>query len=380
MAQNPMLDQIYSLPQLLSDIFDEFDAASQKALDRSLCLGAERLYIVGCGDSHHAALGGEMAFESIAGLPTEAMRSMKFARYTAPDLRVSAPNEVLVIGISVSGRVARTIEAVRLGGLAGATTIALTGSSDTPIAQAAERVQQAAIPPFQFAPGVRSFAASLLGLYLNAIRIASVRGRIDEHRKADLRAELCALPEAIAATIEMCDPLCREIAQDWRDADEFVFCGSGPSYASALFSAAKILEASGDPALGQDVEEWAHLQYFARQVSTPTFLITAGGRDASRIQEVAVAAKQIGRRLVGVIPAGQESLVPDADVYLPAKGQVREPFWTIVGVIAGELFAAHRAAVIGEPHFRAFGGGRDVSEGGGISRIQSSQQWMDLAP
>ena len=321
-----------------------------------------------------------MAFESIAGLPTEAMRSMKFARYTAPDLRVSAPNEVLVIGISVSGRVARTIEAVRLGGLAGATTIALTGSSDTPIAQAAERVHQAAIPPFQFAPGVRSFAASLLGLYLNAIRIASVRGRIDEHRKADLRAELCALPEAIAATIEMCDPLCREIAQDWRDADEFVFCGSGPSYASALFSAAKILEASGDPALGQDVEEWAHLQYFARQVSTPTFLITAGGRDASRIQEVAVAAKQIGRRVAGVIPAGRESLLPGADVYLPVQGPAYEPFWTLVSVVAGELFAAHRAATIDEPHFRAFGGGRDLSEGGGISRIQSSQQWMDLAP
>jgi glucosamine--fructose-6-phosphate aminotransferase (isomerizing) len=29
--------------------------------------------------------------------------------------------------------------------------------------------------------------------------------------------------------------------------------------------------------------------------------------------------------------------------------------------------------VIGEPFFRAFGGGRDVSGGGGISRIRTSE-------
>jgi glucosamine--fructose-6-phosphate aminotransferase (isomerizing) len=37
------------------------------------------------------------------------------------------------------------------------------------------------------------------------------------------------------------------------------------------------------------------------------------------------------------------------------------------------LFAAHRADVLGEPLFHTFGGGRDVSGGGGISRIRTSE-------
>jgi len=40
-----------------------------------------------------------------------------------------------------------------------------------------------------------------------------------------------------------------------------------------------LLEASGDTAVGQDTEEWAPLQFFARSRSTPTFFISAGGRD-----------------------------------------------------------------------------------------------------
>jgi hypothetical protein len=38
---------------------------------------------------------------------------------------------------------------------------------------------------------------------------------------------------------------------------EFVFGGAGPLYGVAMFSAAKMLEASGDPAMAQETEEWA---------------------------------------------------------------------------------------------------------------------------
>ena len=48
-------------------------------------------------------------------------------------------------------------------------------------------------------------------------------------------------------------------------------------------------------------------------------------------------------------------------------------FSPLVACIPGMLFAAHRADVMGEPFFRAFGGGRDVSGGGGISRIRTSE-------
>ncbi len=78
--------------------------------------------------------------------------------------------------------------------------------------------------------------------------------------------------------------------------------GAGPLYGVAMFSAAKMLEASGDPAMAQETEEWAHLQYFASRPDTPTILISTGGLDGDRMAEVARAAQSIGRRVVGVLP------------------------------------------------------------------------------
>ena len=151
--------------------------------------------------------------------------------------------------------------------------------------------------------------------------------------------------------------------------------GGGPNYGTALFSAAKVLEASGDPALGQETEEWAHLQYFARTVATPTFVITAGERDLTRAEEVTVAAGTIGRRIAVICPSSAVELVGAATHQLLLPNGVREIFSPVIAVIPGELFAAYRADRLGEPYFRAFGGGRSQAEGGGISRIRTSAMW-----
>jgi glucosamine--fructose-6-phosphate aminotransferase (isomerizing) len=143
-----------------------------------------------------------------------------------------------------------------------------------------------------------------------------------------------------------------------------VFCGSGANHATALFSAAKILEATGDAALGQDIEEWAHLQYFAKTQNTPTFLITARERDASRASEVKTAMQTIGRRVIEVSPSASDGSL----VYAPCL----EVFAPFVACIPTMLFASHLAESKNEPYFRAFGGGRSIENGGGISRIRTS--------
>jgi glucosamine--fructose-6-phosphate aminotransferase (isomerizing) len=57
-------------------------------------------------------------------------------------------------------------------------------------------------------------------------------------------------------------------------------------------------------------------------------------------------------------------------------GPVRECFSPLLTCLPGLLFAAYRAALLDEPYFRNFEGGRNVKGGGGISKIQTSQQWM----
>ena len=375
---NGMVAQIHSIPDLIRGVARSYDEEVRTTLDHMLCLSAKRVYLTGCGDSHHASVGSELAFEHLAGIPTEALTSMQFARYAADYMPRSEPGTNLVIGTSVSGEVSRTLECLLLGKKNGATTIAMTATPTSRIARAAELMIDTTQPPFQdppgvHVPGVRSYVANQIGLLLVAIRLGEVRGHILTRDADQLRQEIEALGDAAEKTIAACDPIARTLAEEWRDAVEFVFVGSGPNFASALFSAAKVLEASGDTALGQDTEEWGHLQYFARAVNTPTFLIGAGERDLTRMTEIAVAAHQVGRRVAAVVPASAVAITSQVDCVLPLAEGVREMFSPVISAIPASLFAAYRSEVIGEPYFRAFGGGRSTEGGGGISRIRTSE-------
>jgi glutamine---fructose-6-phosphate transaminase (isomerizing) len=193
-------------------------------------------------------------------------------------------------------------------------------------------------------------------LYACAIRIGEARGHLSAAQAATQRATLAATAQAAAETLVRADAPMRQLAADTLGyTGEFVFCGSGPNYASALFCAAKMLEATGDAAIGQDVEEWAHLQYFAKTVETPTFVLSARDRDSSRLNEVLTAMHTIKRQVIEV----DYSAVP-------------EVFAPLVSSIPPMLFASYRAELLGEPYFRAFTGGRSIEDGGGISRIRTS--------
>jgi glutamine---fructose-6-phosphate transaminase (isomerizing) len=373
---NSMVAQVHSLPALIRELVPALDDTVRKTLDHKLCLSVKRLYVTGCGDSHHASLGSELACEALAGRPTEPMSALQFARYAAGYLPPTGPGTNLVIGVSVSGEVARTTEALRLAQQAGATTLALTATPGSRLAGAAELVVASATPSFPDPPGVptpqvRSYLGSQLALLLTAVRIGEVRGHLDWGAAIAARREILALADSAQRTLDGCDRGAQALAEEWRDATEFVFVGGGPNYATALFCAAKVLEASGDGAVGQDTEEWAHLQFHARARATPTFFITAGERDLSRAAETAAAAQAIGRRVVAVAPASASRLREVAPRLLPLAEGVPEMFSPVVAAIPGALFAAYRAEVLGEPFFRPSGGGRAP----GINRVRTSETW-----
>ncbi len=377
-ARSPMHQQIDTLPDLVRAIARPFDESARATFDFELCTSVKRIYLVGCGDSYHAPVGAELAFNLFAGVPTQAVSSLTFSRYVVPHLPATGPKTNLVIAVSVSGVVSRTIEALRLARQAGAVGVALTGTPGAPLAQSAERVFKTTVPPLpdelagMVVPGVRSYLASQMALYMAALRIGEVRGHLNTARADALRAELAAQAGIMAATIQACEPVARELMQTWTDIPEFVYVGAGPLYGVAMFSAAKMLEASGDPAMAQETEEWAHLQYFSRRADTPTVLISAGVRDADRMAEVARAAQSIGRRVIGVLPEGETTIRAYVDHVLPVKGAVREAFAPLVFSIPGELLAAERTVALGETYFRGWGGGRTVDWADGASRIRDS--------
>ena len=384
MSRSPMHQQIDTLPELVRQIAKPFDVSARSTFDFELCTSLKRVYLVGCGDSYHASVGAELAFHQLAGIPTQALSSLTFSRYTVGYLPPTGPNTNLVIAVSVSGGVSRTIESLRLAIKAGATGVALTGTAQAPLAQSTNRVFQTTVPPLpdelagMVVPGVRSYLASQMALYSAAIRIGEVRGHLTTAQADSLRAELLGLADVMEATIKACEPIAKEVVAGWKAAREFVFVGAGPMYGVAMFSAAKVLEASGDPAMAQETEEWTHIQYFAGDPPTPTILLEPSGFDADRMEELARAAQSISRSVVAVVPDGETAISQYAQAVLPVKGNIRECFAPLVYSLPGEIISAERAATLGAPYFRDFSGGRTVDWGDGASRIRSSHIIDDL--
>ncbi len=310
---------------------------------------------------------------------------MAFARYQAAYLSAPASLSNLVVGVSASGQVSRTIEAIELARQAQAITVAVTGDSSSPLAQVAEYILPVLIPTLTedelsiVVPGARSFLASLLALYFAALAIGSANEKLSNSDVESLRRELKGLAAPMNETIARNEPLASRIAQEWLEAETLVFCGAGPNYGSALFSAAKILEASGEPAIAQEMEEWAHLEYFGATPNTPTFLIGGFEHDQDRAQEIATAAKAIGRRLAIIAPEHSKLAQGEAkDILLPLIGDIDEVYSPLLATLPAMLFAASRSLAMNEPYFRAFAGGRNVEGGGGISRIRTSHRIRKL--
>lgn len=381
MERSPLHQHVDSLPDLAERMVEELVAAVSGTFSLSTCRQFQRVFVTGCGDSHHAALASELAFEQLAGLPCEPMTAMQFSRYAAGYLPETGQGTNLVLAISVSGQVSRTIEAMELARQAGATAVAITGNPEGDLAKAAGLVVETIVPPLPgigaglVVPGTRSFIASQLALFLVAIYIGQQRGHLTKSQGDRLRRELAGTAELMEMTLSGSDAVAKRTAESWLDSDQFLFCGAGPSYGVALYGAAKLLEASGDFAAGQEMEEWAHLEYFSRQANTPTFLISAGGWDAGRAEEIAETASRIGRRLASVAPKNSDlAQSPYKGVLFPVAGPLRECFSPLLTSLPVMLFAAYRSQLLDEPYFRAFGGGRSAEGGGGISRIRSSQR------
>ena len=373
MTENGMIAQVESLPNLIREELDPLDARVRRVLDHNECLSVKRVVITGCGDSHMAGVATELAFEELAGIPTEPMRAMEAARYGVTYQPKAFAKNPLVLGISVSGTVARTREAVAMARAEGALTIAITANAEAPLAQTAEKMLDCTIPDFVFSPGVRSYRVSLMALYLLAIRLAEVGERLTQDEANALRQELKGTADAIEATIEACNARARELAEAVAEQKSFVFVGDGPNLATAYFGAAKLIEAAGRHAMGQDTEEWAHLQYFVNvDTDTATFVTSPGGRGHGRAAELVEPMNRIGRTLIAVVPEGDDAIAPHADWVLPVVGNVREIFTPMVYAVAGELFAAHLSDVVGEPFFRRFSGVYDVTNTSG-NTIRNSQ-------
>lgn len=348
-TRQAMYAQIVSQPALLLEVFEQAEGLVQNALAQVAAERWQAIYTAGCGDSFYAGLACEMAFARFCRLPVKALPAMSFSRYEVDNLVQPAG----VFGISNSGAVSRSIEALALARLAGADTIAITGHEGSPVTQEAAAAIALPIAPMGRAPGIRSYTVQLLTLLLCALRLGELRQVLSVSEAEAWRQRLRDVAACMESTIQANEICTQQIAAHLRQAEEWVFVGAGPSYATALFCAAKLVESCGANAWAQELEEWGHIQFFNRQEQMPTCLLMPPGRSVDRALELLPYVKGIGRHTLVVADRRQSLPVALVDTVLPIPQPVPEVFSPLVTCLPSELLAYYLAEVKDTQFFSA---------------------------
>lgn len=301
------------------------------AIDRA----PSRVYLVGCGDSWYCGIATRLAFDSWTRVSTEATQALEFSRYGCP----YAPRDALVVAISNSGRVARTVEAVMCARARGIWTVAGTSGLDSPIAREADVTLDLGYAERRFAPGTSSYMASLLLLYCIALHLAEVSGRMTAVEVGAKLDDIVAMADGMQRTLDAAAPILDALGRRVTLSDTPIFIGGGPSYGTALFSMAKVFETARVHAAGQELEEWAHEQYFVTGPGTYLFVISPPGASVDRAREQLWAANQMGGTTVAICDASDTETARLANISVPVYGGTDETLSALTYCLPSELFA-----------------------------------------
>ncbi len=312
------------------------------------------VYITGCGDSYFVGLAARLAFEKYAGITTEPIEALEFSRYVADYV----PADSLVISISNSGSVARTVETALYARAQGATSIGITGTAGSPLAAAVGHVLIQNIPELteDWGPyGVGSlslgnFHATLVTLLQIAFRLGALRQHISQDDVNDGLATVDSAAPMIAATCERNDKTAEELAAALWNLETFCIIGGGPSYAVALFGMAKLLEQPQLNGVAQGLEEWAHEQYFlVRPNATAVFVVCPPGRSRDRAIEQIHGIRDMGGIAIAICDSDDTEIQSLASHSLRVYGRLPEEFSSLTYVVPSELFAMHLHRIKGRP-------------------------------
>ncbi|KAK1183568.1 SIS domain-containing protein [Streptomyces sp. NBS 14/10] len=348
-----MIRQVAQLPTDLRERTPLFDERVHALLPASSWTRIDHVFLTGDGDSHHASCAAEMAFETLARIPCEPISAHRFLHYgplpTATP--IGSGRQALLIATSASGTTKAVVEAIKHAKKQGALTVAITGTPDSSVTKVADRSLVVDLPNPERSPGIRTYQASLLGMLLTAIRLAENRAPACSADR--LRREIRGLADAVEATAQAVRDRCRQVAAEIATAPVVTVVGSGPTYGTALFAAAKIIEASGVYAAGQDLEEWSHVERFAHPIDTPVVVIAPPGRSLARAAALATQAHGLGRRVIAVTASDDTAVSRHAHAVLPVHGTAREEFSPLLYHLFADYTACYLAQHLTRSPFQA---------------------------
>jgi len=238
-----MIKEIHEQPAAVRDtlgslIKDGQPDLSGAGLTDELLSSVSSVCIAACGSAWHAGMAAQYVLEDLAELPVRVELSSEF-RYRK---MLTSPDE-LVIVISQSGETADSLAALRKAKKEGLRTLAVVNVVGSSIAREADHVLYTMAGPEIAVATTKAYSAQLIAMYVLAVRLAQVRGKITDEQARAYAKELFTIPDKIARVLEDKERI-QWFAAKYANAKDIFFIGRGLDYAISLEGSLKMKEIS----------------------------------------------------------------------------------------------------------------------------------------
>ncbi len=342
-----MLKEIFEQPRALEDTLRgrvRLEAGDVEepglGLSEAQLRRVERVVLLACGTSHHAALAGRYWIEQLARVPAHAELASE-VRYREPVFT----DRDLVIAVSQSGETADTLAALKSAKEAGAKVIAVANVLDSAIPRVSDGALYTHAGPEIGVASTKCYTAQLAALLLLAVALGRRRGSLTAERAREVLEALVAAPGAVRQALERKDTVW-EVARGLQHAQHVLFLGRGLGFPTALEGALKLKEISYAHAEGYAAGEMKHGPIALIDGDMPVVVVVPRDRQyektLSNLQEV----RARDGRVIAVATDGDEEVtkLAQATLFVPPVPEVLVP---LVAVVPLQLLAYYVADLKG---------------------------------
>ena len=208
--------------------------------------------IAACGTSWHAGIAAKYMLEELARVPVEVDYASEF-RYRNP---VLSEDDLLIV-ISQSGETADTIAAMREAKEAGCKVLAICNVQGSMVTREADGTILTHAGPEISVASTKAFTSQIIALYIFALYLGELRGRLSEEEVKKHAQELIELPLKIEEILSDADTI-EELSKEFFRSQDFLYLGRGINFPVALEGALKLKEISYIHAEGYPAGEMKH--------------------------------------------------------------------------------------------------------------------------
>jgi glutamine---fructose-6-phosphate transaminase (isomerizing) len=327
-----MSKEMHEQPRAVANtLLDRRKADGSLVLDEMRLSTAEladidKIFIVACGSSYHAAMVAKYAIEHWTKIPTEVDIASEF-RYRDPVLT----ERTLVVGVSQSGETLDTKMAMREAKHWGAKVLVVTNVVDSLMAREADGVLYTRAGLEVGVASTKCHMAQIVALEILALTLAQIHGSLTAADITPIIDQLDELPILVQQTLDR-EKAVGDVALKLAKARDFFFLGRNIGFPIALEGALKLKELSYLRAEGYAAGELKHGPIALIEPGTVVVGITTRNRLWEKMLSNIAEVKSRGATIVLVADDGDDASAAVADhvLWVPPTDPLLSP---VVGVV-----------------------------------------------